>query len=60
MHNIALQICGVAMLLALFAGTWGYFQPSPLLLVLAGLAGIVGFVGIALLTINYFSRNGDR
>jgi hypothetical protein len=48
------------MLLALFAGTWGYFQPSRFLLILAALAGIVGFVGIAMLTINHFSRHSDR
>lgn len=61
LHILGLQLCALAMLIALCAGAWGYFiQPSGLVFVFAAVAAGVGLVGIGLLGVGFFFLNDRR
>ena len=61
LHKLGLQLCALAMLIALSAGTWGYFiQPSALVFVFAALATGVGLIGIGLLAFDFLFMRDRR
>ena len=59
-YTLGLNLCGVALLMALAAGAWGYFiGGSTLLFVLVALVGVVGAFGIGLVALGFY-RRGER
>jgi hypothetical protein len=61
LHKLGMQLCALAMLIALGAGGWGYFiQPSALVFAFAALAAGVGLVGIGLLAFDFFFMGNRR